>query len=160
MSNKGLLLLGTFPATFGFNKENAPNNGARLLPLRCRPTAHINYESRLFDSEDGIPKFKGFPQQKCPITNAGDEIPGETKTGSTAEPKTDSKYAERHAAVTKFLEGLNLGDKAAASIEAGFDDMKFIAKLTDNEVEEWCKCLDLKPGFKIKLRQGVAGLRK
>jgi len=154
-AREGNPFAGTFPATFGLRNEQAPNNGCRLLPARFRPGAHINYESRLFDSEDNWPKFKGFPQQNCLLTNAGDEIAGESK----AETKTASKSTE-HTAVTKFLEGLNLADKAVASIEAGFDNMTFISKLNDSEVEEWSKYLDLKPGFKVKLRQGVASLRK
>jgi hypothetical protein len=155
-AKKGTPFVCAFPASFGILNAEAPNNGARLLPVRFRPTAHINYESRMFDQEDSLPKFKGFAQQGCLLTNAGDEVNSEAKAASG----TSSKYADRHAAVTKFLEGLNLSDKAAASIEAGFDDMTFIAKLNETEVDEWSKYLDLKPGFKIKLRQGVAGLRK
>jgi len=161
---KSAPFIAVFPASFGITNANAPNNGSRLLPVQYRPAAHINYESRLFDQDDNLPKFKGFAHDNCPVTNAGDAAAG----GAAAKPaeakqatnSNAAKYAARHAAVTKFLEGVNLADKAAASIEGGFDDMSFIAKLSENEVEEWCKYLDLKPGFKIKLRQAVVGLRK
>jgi len=165
---------GVFPATWGLVNKDAPNNGARLLPAKYRPTAHINYQSRMWDQEDNLPKFKGFIQANCPVTNAGDEAASSSAAAaapsaggaateakaSTADNAKASKHAAKHAAVTKFLEGLNLKDKAAASIDAGFDDMDFIATLNDNEVEEWSKYLDLKPGFKVKLRQAVGGLRK
>jgi len=154
--------LGVTGATLVKNNPNAPNNGCRLLPAKYRPNTHINYESRTWNQDDNFPKFKGFPQQNCPLTNAGDDAGGakaEVKSATAAAPSAN-KYAARHAAVTKFHEGVGFGDKAASSIDAGFDDMAFIATLNESEVDEWSKYLDLKPGFKVKLRQAVAGLRK
>jgi hypothetical protein len=51
-----------FPPTFHIeDKYGTINNGCLLLPPEMMPKAHINYESRLRNFEDDLPKFKEWP---------------------------------------------------------------------------------------------------
>lgn len=48
----------TFPATYHIQDASGP--GCKL-PSEYLPQAHINYENRLMDSTDSLPKFKVWP---------------------------------------------------------------------------------------------------
>jgi len=56
----GIDFVGVLPTTFRLERADAPNNGALLLPDKYLPQAHVNYESRLVDYQDSLPKFKVF----------------------------------------------------------------------------------------------------
>lgn len=48
-----------FPPTFHIEeKQRTMNNGCLLLPPEMMPEVHTNYESRLRNFEDDLPKFK------------------------------------------------------------------------------------------------------
>ena len=62
-----------FPRTF--HRENtqvdASFHAKQTLPDYMKPTAHVNYESRLFDVHDSLPKFKGFVHDGIQLNNDG-----------------------------------------------------------------------------------------
>jgi len=51
-----------------------PPNFVGPLPAKYKPSTHINYESRLFDFTDDLPKFKGFPHEGKPCDSQGNDI--------------------------------------------------------------------------------------
>jgi hypothetical protein len=59
----------------------------------------------------------------------------------------------------EFLENSGLENFVNLSLENGFDDVSVLPKMTEKEVEEWAEALQLKPGFKIKLRKACASVR-
>jgi len=44
------------------------------IPEKFQPTAHVNYESRIFDVFDDLPKFKGAKEKGVLLDNTGNEI--------------------------------------------------------------------------------------
>ena len=52
---------GTFKAVLPTNFHIEQGDVGCLLPDVMRPTTHINYENRLLDSADNLPKCKAFP---------------------------------------------------------------------------------------------------
>jgi len=51
-----------FPVTLDLGRgEASDDHGADRLPDALAPQAHINYENRLFDWSDSLPKFKDYP---------------------------------------------------------------------------------------------------
>ena len=45
-----------------------------MLPEKFMPTAHINYENRLRNSFDALPKYRTFKHKKVRLTNEGEIV--------------------------------------------------------------------------------------
>ena len=60
-----------FPVTFHIEDES--NEKSCLLPPEYLPTCHLNYENRLFDWHDSLPKYKAF-KSSTQVTNEGTPI--------------------------------------------------------------------------------------
>jgi len=78
--------------------------------------------------------------------------------GSTAAAALEEK-AVLPKTMKEFLENAGLDAFVGASAENGFDDVSVVPKMSEKEVEEWADALQLKPGFKIKLRKACASVR-
>jgi hypothetical protein len=60
-----------FPCTFHIGNPAEPGC---ILPDKYKPSAHLNYENRLSDWNDDLPKFKTFVQAGVRMTNDGQVI--------------------------------------------------------------------------------------
>jgi hypothetical protein len=57
---KAAPFIGTFPATYDENKGKYP---ITTLDSFFKPNMHLNYENRLMDISDDLPKYLDFPSQ-------------------------------------------------------------------------------------------------
>jgi len=82
---------------------------------------------------------------------------------ATASPATLAASLEEKAVLPKtmkeFLENGGLENFVSLSRENGFDDVSVVPKMSEKEVDEWAEALQLKAGFKIKLRKICASVR-
>ncbi len=59
---EGMGFRAVFPVSLNLRRGNAgPDHGADRIPDEWKPQLHLNYENRLFDWDDDLPKFKVFP---------------------------------------------------------------------------------------------------
>lgn len=58
-----------FTAVLPVNFRIEQGGVACALPDNLKPTFHLNYENRLLDSADDLPKFKEFPGENAVMLN-------------------------------------------------------------------------------------------
>jgi len=80
-------------------------------------------------------------------------------TATTASLAVREEKAVLPKTMKEFLENNGLENFVSVSAENGFDDVSVVPKMSEKEVDEWADALQLKPGFKIKLRKACASVR-
>jgi hypothetical protein len=74
---KGVDFYATFPSTFQIETSTKESFPSSLLPSHLLPKNHANYENRLHDFHDSLPKYKAFPGANAVLmTNEGEIIEG------------------------------------------------------------------------------------
>lgn len=58
---EGAPFFAAFPSTFHIEQPNGDEPPITVLPEELMPTSHCNYENRLTNFYDSIPKYKTFP---------------------------------------------------------------------------------------------------
>lgn len=71
---EGMGFRAVFPVLLDLSRgEPGSDHGADRIPDELRPAVHLNYENRLFDWDDHLPKFKVFPPDD-PLESDGSRI--------------------------------------------------------------------------------------
>jgi len=106
------------------------------LPNKYKPQIHINYENRLWDTHDELPKFAAFPPTGM-VTNDGTpiQIPTNRSTDDESSKQPSSLDLLEKMRTVMELESKNSCDKDTKISELEGENKRLIAEGTKTRVD-------------------------
>jgi len=128
-----------FRAFYPRNFDGYVDGKVNTLPNKYKPQIHVNYENRLWDTNDELPKFAAFPT----VTDAGMVNNDGTPIQMPTDRSTDDESSEQPSSLDLLekmrtlmeLESKNSGDKDTKITELEGDNKRLIAEGTKTRVD-------------------------